>query len=132
MVLQKSLNTVQNILKSNSSANFDTNPNALASPGSPSPRGSTELPGILDVNPNPNESGIVNNNPQGSSGSNNSDYRRWVMGSIGPTFADFVLGSYIRWIKTMGDDELWKMVSSWNGGRWVRHLDKLEPWSQVL
>ncbi|PVG03645.1 hypothetical protein CPB86DRAFT_694937 [Serendipita vermifera] len=63
---------------------------------------------------------------------NGDSHTSWVMGSVGPTFADFAIGGILRWIKDMGDEELWNTVSAWNGGRWKAHLDRLEPWSQVL
>ncbi|CAG8771749.1 2816_t:CDS:2, partial [Acaulospora colombiana] len=40
----------------------------------------------------------------------------WVMGSVGPTFADFAIGGILRWVRYMGDEELWSAVSAWNGG----------------
>ncbi|KIM25037.1 hypothetical protein M408DRAFT_331497 [Serendipita vermifera MAFF 305830] len=56
----------------------------------------------------------------------------WVMGAVGPTFADFALGGILTWCKVGGDQQTWDVVSSWNGGRWARHLDKLQPWSDVV
>lgn len=62
-----------------------------------------------------------------ANGSNGS----WVMGSIGPTFADFVLGGHLLWIREMGEDVLWKEVSAWNNGKWAAHLKALEPWMDI-
>jgi glutathione S-transferase len=55
----------------------------------------------------------------------------WVMGSVGPTFADFALGSFLSWIKLMGDDDLWTALASWNAGRWVKHYEALGPYQQT-
>ena len=65
----------------------------------------------------------------------NGDYeehsRDWVMGSVGPTFADFALGGMLIWFKLMGDPEAWRIIAAWNGGRWSRHLDQLESWTDT-
>ncbi|PVF93639.1 hypothetical protein CPB86DRAFT_789899 [Serendipita vermifera] len=62
---------------------------------------------------------------------NGSGRVSWVMGDVGPTFADFAMGGTLHWMREMADEELWSMLSAWNGGRWKAHLDRLEPWSQV-
>lgn len=64
-----------------------------------------------------------------ANGSQEENARDWVMGSIGPTFADFALGGLLRWFKLMGDPEVWSIIAAWNGGRWSRHLNQLEPWA---
>jgi glutathione S-transferase len=65
----------------------------------------------------------------------NGDYeersRDWVMGSVGPTFADFALAGFLMWFKLMGDPEAWRIITAWNGGRWSRHLDQLESWTDT-
>jgi glutathione S-transferase len=58
--------------------------------------------------------------------------RDWVMGSLGPTFADFALGGLLIWFRLMGDSEVWPIIATWNGGRWSRHLDRLEFWTETL
>jgi hypothetical protein len=62
---------------------------------------------------------------------NGSGRDSWVMGEVGPTFADFAIGGILKWVRDMGDEELWKIVSVWNGGKWKAILDRLEPWSQA-
>jgi glutathione S-transferase len=66
-----------------------------------------------------------------ANGSYEERSRDWVMGSVGPTFADFALGGILIWFKLMGDPEVWSIISAWNGGRWSRHLDQLEPWTDT-
>jgi len=55
----------------------------------------------------------------------------WVMGSQGPTLADFALGGTLFWLKLMGEQETWEILAAWNGGRWALHLDKLKAWTQA-
>ena len=55
----------------------------------------------------------------------------WIMGSVGPTFADFALGAILSWIKNVADDDLWMALASWNGGRWAKFYDALGPYQQV-
>ena len=57
--------------------------------------------------------------------------RDWVMGSKGPTLADFALGGTLHWLRLMGDQETWEIVAAWNGARWALHLDKLKAWTQA-
>ncbi|KAG8753646.1 hypothetical protein FRC14_005841 [Serendipita sp. 396] len=63
----------------------------------------------------------------------------WVMGPIGPTFADFALGGMLYWIQSVedpaedgegkrGTGELWSKIKTWNGGRWAKLMDSLAPW----
>ncbi|KAG8778576.1 hypothetical protein FRC15_010669 [Serendipita sp. 397] len=63
----------------------------------------------------------------------------WVMGPIGPTFADFALGGILYWIQSVenpaedgegkrGTGELWSKIKTWNGGRWAKLMDSLAPW----
>ena len=61
----------------------------------------------------------------------NGDAKEWVMGSIGPTFADLALGAILRWFKLVGDPEVWEVIATSNEGRWALHLDKVQPWTQT-
>lgn len=54
----------------------------------------------------------------------------WVMGTLGPTYADFALGAYLTWLKRIGDQETWDQVAAWNGGKWSKFYRQLEPWSR--
>ncbi|KAG8803191.1 hypothetical protein FRC17_006226 [Serendipita sp. 399] len=69
----------------------------------------------------------------------------WVMGSVGPTFADFALGAVFRWVyrvdETMkeggevgkeGEGELWKMIEGCEQGKWVRYAERFKQWEQIL
>ncbi|PPQ66398.1 hypothetical protein CVT26_011267 [Gymnopilus dilepis] len=51
-----------------------------------------------------------------------------------PCFADLLVASFLIWVKTIygEDDQKWKDLASWNGGRWKRLLDGLEKYSQVV
>jgi glutathione S-transferase len=51
-----------------------------------------------------------------------------------PSFADFVIAARFLWIKlVLGEDsQLWKDVSSWNGGRWNSILKSMERYETVV
>ncbi|EJD41907.1 hypothetical protein AURDEDRAFT_89969 [Auricularia subglabra TFB-10046 SS5] len=54
----------------------------------------------------------------------------WVMGTVGPTFADFVIAGTLLWIKRILTEEGdgWDLVRKFGGGRWERFLERCEPW----
>jgi len=54
-------------------------------------------------------------------------------GSETVTFADFVLGGYLIWLKSVfgPESDEWKDISEkWNGGRWGRFLKSLEQYEE--
>lgn len=63
-----------------------------------------------------------------ANGAHNASSKDWVMGSIGPTFADFALGGILTWVKMVAEPEVWSTIAVWNGGRWAQHLEKLQNW----
>jgi len=57
--------------------------------------------------------------------------RKFVMGDR-ISFADFILGGWLRTFKTIwgAESKQWKDIASWDGGRWGRFLDNLEVYSK--
>lgn len=79
----------------------------------------------------------------------------WVMGSFGPTFADFGIGALLLWVRIVcrdeneteatsggtgesvavrigaGKNEVWEKIATWHGGRWARLTQALEQWKTV-
>lgn len=52
----------------------------------------------------------------------------WVMGGNTPSFADFVLGSHMWFLKLLITKEEWDDVKRWNSGRWASLVEALEKW----
>lgn len=87
---------------------------------------------------------LLENYPSSPLTSSPSGYRHWVMGTDGPTFADFCLGGILVWVRTVGgeglegpdgkggNNDLWKNISTWNGGRWARFAKALEEWETIV
>ncbi|PPR05025.1 hypothetical protein CVT24_010218 [Panaeolus cyanescens] len=47
-------------------------------------------------------------------------------------FGDVLVASYLTWAKVIWENETkWNEIASWNGGRWAKLLESLEPYSQV-
>lgn len=63
-----------------------------------------------------------------ANGAHDAHSKDWVMGSVGPTFADFALGGILTWVKIAGEPEVWPIIAAWNGGRWAQHMEKLQNW----
>ncbi|KAF8660904.1 hypothetical protein AX16_001532 [Volvariella volvacea WC 439] len=65
--------------------------------------------------------------------SGGQDGKAFVTGDS-PTFADFVIGGYLTWVKLIfGEDSReWRDIVSWHGGRWGRLIGGLEPYTAVL
>jgi len=56
----------------------------------------------------------------------------FVAGGSEPTFADFLIVAYLRWIKAILEDELEDNgFSQWDGGRWVKLLKRTEEWQEA-
>ncbi|KAI8976418.1 hypothetical protein BD414DRAFT_168303 [Trametes punicea] len=58
--------------------------------------------------------------------------RKFVMGD-GPSFADFVLGARLMWMKKILGDESdeWNAVEKWHDGRWAQLLNDLDEYATV-
>lgn len=56
----------------------------------------------------------------------------WVAGGSEPTRADFIIASYLFWIRAIIPDE-WKSrgIEQWNNGRWGKLLRDTVPWQKV-
>lgn len=50
---------------------------------------------------------------------------RWLMGDK-PTYADFVLVSFLGMVKLVDPEDGWVRISSWSGGRWGRNVAEME------
>ncbi|TFK37427.1 hypothetical protein BDQ12DRAFT_713521 [Crucibulum laeve] len=57
----------------------------------------------------------------------------FIMGDT-PSFADFVVGAFTLFGKLIftEDSEEWKDIASWNEGRWVKLVDSLEKYAQIV
>ncbi|KAG2138644.1 uncharacterized protein EDB93DRAFT_720964 [Suillus bovinus] len=51
--------------------------------------------------------------------------REWVMGDTF-SYADIIVASRLFWYKRVLKEDEWARISSWNGGRWARVLDKVQ------
>jgi len=49
-------------------------------------------------------------------------------------FADFVLASFILWMKLIWGEQSaeWKDVATWNEGRWVKYLDSVQKYQTIV
>jgi len=48
-------------------------------------------------------------------------------------YADLYLGSFLKWMKTVSENEVWAKVSTWNCGRWAKLSETLDSkYGQVL
>ncbi|KAH6911358.1 hypothetical protein BKA70DRAFT_1264076 [Coprinopsis sp. MPI-PUGE-AT-0042] len=49
------------------------------------------------------------------------------------SFSDFAIAGGLYWIRAAVGEESqeWKMVTEWKGGKWVRFLNRLEPYATV-
>lgn len=49
------------------------------------------------------------------------------------SFADFALAGALNWVRASVGEESqeWKMVMEWEGGKWARFLNRLEPYTTV-
>ncbi|KAH6911357.1 hypothetical protein BKA70DRAFT_1538284 [Coprinopsis sp. MPI-PUGE-AT-0042] len=56
----------------------------------------------------------------------------WVNGDR-ISFSDFALAGALYWVKAAVGEEgqEWKMIVEWNGGKWARFLNRLEPFATV-
>ncbi|KAF8634677.1 hypothetical protein AX15_000778 [Amanita polypyramis BW_CC] len=64
-------------------------------------------------------------------------FDEWLLKSNGPyvmgdtiSFADFVYVGYLKWMEVVSgkDSEEWKLISSWNEGRWGKRVEQLEKY----
>ncbi|HEV7736119.1 MAG TPA: glutathione S-transferase C-terminal domain-containing protein, partial [Chlamydiales bacterium] len=56
----------------------------------------------------------------------------WVAGGSGPTMADFLVSSYLTWIKVVDPKGWASHVEKWENGRWERFMKKFDQWTTVL
>ncbi|KAG1841904.1 hypothetical protein DFJ58DRAFT_856067 [Suillus subalutaceus] len=49
----------------------------------------------------------------------------WVMGDTF-SYADIIVASRLFWYKRVLKEDEWARISSWNGGRWAKVLDKVQ------
>jgi glutathione S-transferase len=56
-----------------------------------------------------------------------SSGKPFVMGDT-LSFADYVLGGWLLFLKVMINPKEWQEVAGWNEGRWARVLTAMEPW----
>ena len=56
----------------------------------------------------------------------------YIAGGNEPTRADFILVSFLIWLKFILPDEWEKRGKQWSGGRWERLLKKTEEWQAVI
>ncbi|KAH6912527.1 hypothetical protein BKA70DRAFT_1530398 [Coprinopsis sp. MPI-PUGE-AT-0042] len=56
----------------------------------------------------------------------------WASGDA-ISFSDFAIAGALYWVRaSVGEDsQEWKMVAEWKGGKWVRFLNRLEPYATV-
>ncbi|TFK70221.1 hypothetical protein BDN72DRAFT_550443 [Pluteus cervinus] len=54
----------------------------------------------------------------------------WVMGRR-VSFSDFVLCGILIFLRSICEDEDWKRITSWNGGRWGKMYSACERWMTV-
>ncbi|KAG2749295.1 hypothetical protein P692DRAFT_20778400 [Suillus brevipes Sb2] len=50
---------------------------------------------------------------------------KWVMGETF-SYADIIVASRLFWYKRILKEDEWARISSWNGGRWAKVLDKVQ------
>lgn len=56
----------------------------------------------------------------------------FVAGGETPTFGDFILLSFLKWMKGILGDECEEYgFSKWDDGRWAKFLEKTEEWQKV-
>lgn len=56
----------------------------------------------------------------------------FILGTT-PSWADFVIGSWLLWIRLMWGEESvkWKEVASWHNGRWEKLLNDLKEYQKM-
>ncbi|KAG8843640.1 hypothetical protein FRB91_003224 [Serendipita sp. 411] len=83
---------------------------------------------------------------QGETNKEGKSMDGWIMGSVGPTFADFAIGAIFRWIQSVEDvvlvpdgpigeaekGELWSLIRSIDEGRWAKYAERFREWEQVI
>ena len=52
----------------------------------------------------------------------------WVMGDIGPTWADFTIVSAFVWFDVAGVKGGWDKIKDRNGGRWGKMMEAMKPY----
>lgn len=58
---------------------------------------------------------------------------KWLFGTAdGPGYADFVLAAAFIWFDKTGPDGGWERIKSWDGGKWAKVLENVQPFMQVL
>ena len=58
---------------------------------------------------------------------------KWLFGTAdGPGFADFVLAGLFIWFDKAGPDGGWAKIKTWNGGKWTKLMENVQPFMQVL
>ena len=48
-----------------------------------------------------------------------------------PAYADFIVGAWLKMFEACVKDWEWRWIRSWQGGRWGRLVDALQPWSEI-
>lgn len=49
----------------------------------------------------------------------------------GPTYADFIVGAWLKMFETSMTPETWARVRAFQGGLWGRVVDSLQKWTEI-